>query len=1045
MKAKILFTFILHFILGASAFGNNLAGGEITYKYIGNSKYEATFRYYRNCNESRLTSPPISTLYCPANNKYRTLSLKLISITDISNTCKTAKNKCYPTNTKISSAEPAVEEFVFKDTLNFAGVDSIFKNQCSLLLTMKECCRSIIITTGAKSEDFWVTASLELCKVKGNSSSVFTEIPKIVVQINNGSKILFTARDTIDGDSLSYELVNPLAGLTSSVSWLSNFSKNKPFTDYWPVGYDKSRGPNPNVNPPIGTYLDPLNGILYFAPTNMEVGVVSVAVKEWRKDSNKKYINIGEIRRDIQIAVIVPNNNNPIFPFVSPSYNICEGETFMLDIPTDDKPFIPPPPDKAKYDSVTIEWDMGIKGASFSIVDSNAFNQTGRFIWTPPSGSIRKEPYKFKVKAIDNYCPYVGYETKTISITVSKNVNLSRIVTKLSNNQFELKIVADTSYKGSFSKTYSVSDSNRNVIYANPTYNSIYEFVYSNNNPKADTILFRKPGKYFIYTVISASGFCNHYFIDTVIIKDILELDFGFMGGSFCLGQASKIVASVKYGAKPITYYWKTTTGILIDTNGIYNYTVPNGIFNFYYKAVDANGKVNTYSNGLSSNKNKPKFTLGNDTSLCTGASVKLKAKKFTNSIYSNSDPKQWIWTLNGLSVNFKDSFTSTIAGTYIVKALDNFECYYYDTINVVNFPLNKPDLINDTYCQGKNELSQTEIILEPTNTEVYSDMNWSVLKSLKDKSGNFNPIENLIEDLDTSSTFNFKISFGKSIIDLGTSKKDSFKFVLETIDTFKCQSKDTLTLVVLKSPEVLTNTNQSYCRNDAIDLTKRITSNLPIKIMAENNTGYDVWPIEGEIAKGVIKQKYFKPEGGVYFIRLSSVNETCIAVDSIHLTISPNPIAAVIIDFLGDSVKFTDNSKYTTSRNWYVNSVLKTSNKSFVLSKSAAHFVPIKLELKNLNCSNDTTFNIKTLAIPYFKNDLITIYPNPVTQYLTLETGQTKHYQLMVLNVLGQIVVQKDIYLPKETLDVSYLSKGVYTLEIADKEITSRLKFLKE
>lgn len=1045
MEAKILFTFILHFILGTAAIGNNLAGGEITYKYIGNSKYEATFRYYRNCNESRLTSPPISNLYCPANNQYRTLSLKLISITDISNTCKTAKNKCYPTNTKISSSEPSVEEFVYKDTLNFAGVDSIFNNQCSLLITMKECCRSSSITTGAKSEDFWVIASLELCKVKGNSSPVFTEKPKIVVQINNGAKILFSARDTIDGDSLSYEFVNPLAGLTSSVSWLSNFSKNKPFTDYWPVGYDKSRGPNPNVNTPIGTYLDPLNGILHFAPTNMEVGVVSVAVKEWRKDSTKKYINIGEIRRDIQIAVIVTNNKNPIFPFVLTSYNICEGETFMLDIPTDDKNFLPPPPEKVKIDSVAIEWDNGIKGASFSIVDSKVLHQTGRFVWTPPSGSIRKEPYKFTVKATDNYCPFVGNETKTISITVSKNVNLSRRITKLSNNQFELKIIADTSYKGKYSKIYSILDSNRNVINSNPIYNSVYELVYSSSSLKADTILFRKPGIYYIYSNVYASGYCNHYFIDTVIIKDIMDLDFGFGQGSFCVGQTNRIYAIVKGGVKPITYYWKTTTGTLIDTIGTFDYSVPIGIFSFYYKAVDANGKVNTYSNGISSNKNKPKFTLGNDTIICNGASVKLKAKKITNSNYSNPDPKQWIWTLNGLSVNFKDSFTSVIAGTYIVKAVDNYGCYYYDTINVVNFPLNKTVLINDQYCQGKNELSQTEIILEPTNTKVYSDMNWSVLKSLKDKSGNFNPIENLIEDLDTSSTFNFKISFVKSIIDLGTSKKDSLKFALETIDTFKCQSKDTLTLVLLKSPEILTNTSQSYCRNDAIDLTKKITSNLPTKIVAENYTGYDVWPLEGEIAKGIIKQKYFKPEGGIYFIRLSSVNETCIAVDSMHLTISPNPIASVNVDFIGDSVKFTDNSNYTTSRNWYVNSMLKTTNQSFVLSKSAAHFVPIKLELKNLNCSNDTTFNIKTLAIPYFKNDLISIYPNPVTQNLTIETGERKPYQVKVLNVLGQIVLQKVIYLPEETLDVANFSNGVYTLEISDKDIISRLKFIKE
>ena len=102
-------------------------------------------------------------------------------------------------------------------------------------------------------------------------------------------------------------------------------------------------------------------------------------------------------------------------------------------------------------------------------------------------------------------------------------------------------------------------------------------------------------------------------------------------------------------------------------------------------------------------------------------------------------------------------------------------------------------------------------------------------------------------------------------------------------------------------------------------------------------------------------------------------------------------------------------------------------------------------LRLSNFKCSMDTVFSYKMLEMSSFKNDLISIYPNPVNQNLTIETGQTKHYQLRVLNVLGQIVVQKDIYLPEETLDVANFSNGVYTLEISDKDIISRLKFIKE
>jgi hypothetical protein len=135
----------------------------------------------------------------------------------------------------------------------------------------------------------------------------------------------------------------------------------------------------------------------------------------------------------------------------------------------------------------------------------------------------------------------------------------------------------------------------------------------------------------------------------------------------------------------------------------------------------------------------------------------------------------------------------------------------------------------------------------------------------------------------------------------------------------------------------------------------------------------------------------------------------------------------------------------YQTSRFWYLDTLFVSNGVNITLYKNVATGKSIMLRLSNFKCSMDTVFSYKMLEMSSFKNDLITIYPNPVTQNLTIEIGERKPYQLKVLNVLGQIVLQKDVYLPEETLDVANFSNGVYTLEISDKDIRSRLKFIKE
>ncbi len=135
----------------------------------------------------------------------------------------------------------------------------------------------------------------------------------------------------------------------------------------------------------------------------------------------------------------------------------------------------------------------------------------------------------------------------------------------------------------------------------------------------------------------------------------------------------------------------------------------------------------------------------------------------------------------------------------------------------------------------------------------------------------------------------------------------------------------------------------------------------------------------------------------------------------------------------------------YNTSRFWILDTVFVSNNTSITLGKKVADGKSITLKLANLNCYLDTMFTYKMVGMKLLKDDLIKIYPNPVNQTLTIETNNSKPFQIKVLNALGQIVLTKDMDLAKDKIDEALFFEGVYTLEILVDTAITRLRFIKE
>jgi hypothetical protein len=58
-----------------------------------------------------------------------------------------------------------------------------------------------------------------------------------------------------------------------------------------------------------------------------------------------------------------------------------------------------------------------------------------------------------------------------------------------------------------------------------------------------------------------------------------------------------------------------------------------------------------------------------------------------------------------------------------------------------------------------------------------------------------------------------------------------------------------------------------------------------------------------------------------------------------------------------------------------------------------------------------------------------VSVYPNPTSNILNIE-GDNNELKAVVFDVLGKEVIQKYI---TDKIDISYLEKGIYFLEISD------------
>lgn len=241
----------------------HLIGGYISYKYLSPLTYKLTFTQFQDCTLG-VTPSTSSVSICYSSLSCNSASTATLNLESFS---YRPDNPCSPTVTNKCNGGFSIGlmEVVYSDTivLPFACADWTF--------SWEACCAyaSITNTNNGSGNGIYIVATLNNLNYGANSLPNYNQI--IYNQYCNGN---FTAVNIsctdVDGDSISYKL-SPSHDASGGCPFSPVVLQyNPPYSFKYPL---MSSTPE---------FMDSINGIFYFTPSQIEIQRFSFTVKEYR-------------------------------------------------------------------------------------------------------------------------------------------------------------------------------------------------------------------------------------------------------------------------------------------------------------------------------------------------------------------------------------------------------------------------------------------------------------------------------------------------------------------------------------------------------------------------------------------------------------------------------------------------------------------------------------------------------------------------------------------------------------------------------------------
>lgn len=385
LKLKsIIFALMLFTCITTTLKASHVVGGEITYSWVSGNTYNVSLTYYSDC--AGIPNPTTVIINYESSSCVMSGSSTLPIVsgpTDISPICPAS----LPNSSCNGGVLYAVRRVVYSGQITLPGACNDWT------FSYNECCRNGAITNlqnGAGSGSYF-EATLNNLDVPFNNSAQFGGIPVNMLANNLTTSLSWNTYD-VDGDSVYYELVAPrdyISGAPMPIAYNLGFSPTQPFASSSP------------------TTLDQQTGVMTISPNALQVAVVTMRISEFRNG-----LNIGNVYRDYQFAVVNTTNNLPSLTGINGTAtfvtNGCPGTPITFDVYSSDA-------DATQNLSI----DMNSNGTAASFTTTVAQFPTGTFTWTPSTSDISSQPYIFNLDVKDDNCDYFGTQTFTYHVYVN--------------------------------------------------------------------------------------------------------------------------------------------------------------------------------------------------------------------------------------------------------------------------------------------------------------------------------------------------------------------------------------------------------------------------------------------------------------------------------------------------------------------------------------------------------------------------------------------------------------------------------------------------
>ncbi len=576
-RFALVLAVVLGFAGSQNLYATHITGSDISFRCLGGNNYQVLVAVYRDCSGASMPSSiPINVSRGCASDTNLTATLDpLSSNVEVSQLCPNVVSTCN------GGSLPGVQLYTYVANININPGCGLFT------FSYGDCCRNTstnLVDPSAPSLSFYVEATLNTSGVVCNNAPIFTSLPVPYFCVNQPVNYSHGALD-LDGDSLVYQLVDPLEGAGIPLSYYAGYSAASPLPTASGFNFDAS------------------SGQMSFTPTTQGVYVVDVLVSEYRNG-----VLIGTTMRDIQIIVINCSNASPVVQNslynsnvtggVINDYNsvgVCPGSTLSFTVGARD-------PDGQ---TVTVTSNLGasIPTATLTTVNVGVDSVRTTFTWTP--SALDTGFRYFTLQFEDNACPITGLQLFTYDITIFEGTEAgpNRFYCP-SGGPLEVKVNGGTHFSWNTTVGMVSATPDSNIVYLAP--------------PATTTYIIQS----------DLQGGCKDK--DTITVFNVPSITTGITANydTICLNQTANLtVTAGPANQGPFTYLWSNVSdGVLNPTQQSTN-VKPNGPTTYYVRVVSSAGCVVTDSFSIAIDGIGPRVNIfPSDNQVCPGQVVTLTA-----------------------------------------------------------------------------------------------------------------------------------------------------------------------------------------------------------------------------------------------------------------------------------------------------------------------------------------------------------------------------------------------------------------------------------